>query len=43
MRASRNVLLGIKNLWRHRMRSALTMLGVVFGVASVVAMLARPP
>ena len=40
MRVSRNVLLGVKNLWRHRMRSMLTMLGVVFGVASVVAMLA---
>ncbi|MHC4409242.1 MAG: ABC transporter permease [Planctomycetota bacterium] len=40
MRVTRNVQLGIKNLWRHRMRSMLTMLGVVFGVASVVAMLA---
>jgi len=40
VRVSRNVLLGVKNLWRHRMRSMLTMLGVVFGVASVVAMLA---
>jgi len=40
VRATRNIQLGIKNLWRHRMRSMLTMLGVVFGVASVVAMLA---
>jgi len=40
MRVTRNIQLGIKNLWRHRMRSMLTMLGVVFGVASVVAMLA---
>jgi len=40
VRATRNIKLGIKNLWRHRLRSALTMLGVVFGVASVVAMLA---
>jgi len=40
VRVTRNVQLGIKNLWRHRMRSMLTMLGVVFGVASVVAMLA---
>ena len=40
MRVTRNIQLGVKNLWRHRMRSMLTMLGVVFGVASVVAMLA---
>ena len=40
MRASRNFRLGIKNLWLHRLRSLLTTLGVVFGVASVVAMLA---
>jgi len=40
VRVTRNIQLGIKNLWRHRMRSMLTMLGVVFGVASVVAMLA---
>ena len=39
MRAARNVRLGVKNLWLHRLRSFLTMLGVVFGVASVVAML----
>ena len=32
--------LGIKNLLLHKLRSLLTMLGVVFGVASVVAMLA---
>ena len=36
----RNVLLGIKNLLLHKLRSLLTMLGVVFGVSSVVAMLA---
>ena len=40
MKAARNIALGIKNLWLHRLRSLLTMLGVVFGVASVVAMLA---
>ncbi|MHC4956510.1 MAG: ABC transporter permease [Planctomycetota bacterium] len=40
MRVTRNIKLGIKNLWRHRLRSMLTMLGVVFGVGSVVAMLA---
>jgi putative ABC transport system permease protein len=36
----REVRLGVKNLGRHRLRSLLTMLGVVFGVGSVVAMLA---
>jgi len=32
--------LGIKSLWMHKLRSTLTMLGIVFGVCSVVAMLA---
>ncbi|MCC6358135.1 MAG: ABC transporter permease, partial [Phycisphaerales bacterium] len=36
----RNVRLGIRTLWLHKLRSMLTMLGVVFGVASVIAMLA---
>jgi len=36
----RHVRLGIKSLLLHKLRSALTMLGVVFGVGSVVAMLA---
>lgn len=31
---------GGKNLWLHKLRSFLTMLGIVFGVASVIAMLA---
>jgi putative ABC transport system permease protein len=35
----RNVRLGIKNLMLHKLRSLLTMLGVVCGVGSVVAML----
>jgi putative ABC transport system permease protein len=35
----RNVQLGVKNLLLHKLRSILTMLGVVFGVGSVVAML----
>lgn len=39
-RLVRNVQLGIKTLWLHRLRSGLTILGVVFGVASVIAMLA---
>lgn len=32
--------LGLKSLWLHRLRSALTMLGIIFGVCSVIAMLA---
>ena len=32
--------MGMKSLWMHRLRSTLTMLGIVFGVCSVVAMLA---
>jgi putative ABC transport system permease protein len=39
-RLMRNVRLGIKNLRLHKLRSFLTMLGVVFGVSSVIAMLA---
>jgi len=36
----RNVRLGIKTLMLHKMRSILTMLGMVFGVGAVIAMLA---
>ncbi|HOD52318.1 MAG TPA: ABC transporter permease [Candidatus Hydrogenedentes bacterium] len=32
--------LGMKSLWLHRLRSLLTVLGIVFGVCSVIAMLA---
>ena len=39
LRITRNIALGIKNLLLHKLRSVLTMLGVVFGVGSVVAML----
>lgn len=39
-RLKRTVLLGFKSLWLHRLRSLLTVLGIVFGVASVIAMLA---
>ena len=39
-RIARNILLGVENLLLHKLRSFLTMLGVVFGVGSVVAMLA---
>ena len=40
IRFIRNIHLGIKTLLLHKLRSLLTMLGVVFGVGSVVAMLA---
>ncbi|GMV65437.1 MAG: ABC transporter permease [Candidatus Omnitrophica bacterium] len=33
-------ILGLINIWRHRLRSTLTILGIVFGVCSVIAMLA---
>jgi putative ABC transport system permease protein len=39
-RLKRTVRLGIKSLWMHRLRSTLTMLGIIFGVCSVIAMLA---
>jgi putative ABC transport system permease protein len=38
-KVTRQVRLGLKNLLLHKLRSVLTMLGVVFGVGSVVAML----
>ncbi len=39
-RLKRAFRLAIKSLWLHRLRSLLTMLGIVFGVCSVIAMLA---
>jgi putative ABC transport system permease protein len=39
-RLKRTLKLGIKSLWMHRLRSTLTTLGVIFGVSSVIAMLA---
>ena len=40
VRAARDTRLGVKNLLLHKLRSLLTMLGLVFGVGSVIAMLA---
>jgi putative ABC transport system permease protein len=34
------LLIGLKDIWAHRVRSVLTMLGIVLGVASLVAMAA---
>src|SRR3954470_1231108 len=39
-RLKRTVRLGMRSLWLHRLRSFLTVLGIVFGVCSVIAMLA---
>ncbi len=39
-RLKRTLKLGIKSLWMHRLRSTLTTLGIIFGVCSVIAMLA---
>jgi|GEM_PF-875611 len=39
-RITRDIKLGIKSLMLHKLRSFLTILGVIFGVGSVVAMLA---
>jgi putative ABC transport system permease protein len=39
-RLKRTVKLGFKSLWMHRLRSTLTSLGIIFGVSSVIAMLA---
>src|SRR5258708_16871845 len=39
-RLIRIVQLGLKSLMLHKLRSGLTMLGIVFGVFSVIAMLA---
>src|SRR5437667_8617321 len=40
LRIVRAVKLGVKSLWLHKLRSLLTALGIVFGVCSVIAMLA---
>jgi len=34
------ILMGMQSLWAHKLRSLLTMLGMIFGVGAVVAMLA---
>ena len=39
----RTIKLGIKSLLLHTGRSILTILGIVFGVSSVIAMLAAVP
>jgi putative ABC transport system permease protein len=33
-----SILVGFKEIWAHKMRSGLTMLGIILGVASLVGM-----
>jgi putative ABC transport system permease protein len=40
MLTTENLKIGFKEIWTHKLRSFLTMLGVIFGVAAVVAMVA---
>ncbi|MFI4911781.1 MAG: ABC transporter permease [Sedimentisphaeraceae bacterium JB056] len=39
-RITRIISLGAKSLWMHKLRSVLTALGIIFGVSSVISMLA---
>ena len=39
-RVQRTLRMGLKSLWLHKLRSVLTALGIIFGVCSVIAMLA---
>ncbi|MFP4028958.1 MAG: ABC transporter permease [Candidatus Brocadiia bacterium] len=39
-RIKRTLRTGLKSLWRNKLRSGLTVLGITFGVCSVIAMLA---
>ncbi len=39
-RFNRIISLGAKSLWMHKLRAVLTALGIIFGVSSVIAMLA---
>ena len=34
---SENIRLALKGIWSHRLRSFLTMLGVIIGIASIIA------
>jgi putative ABC transport system permease protein len=40
MQLLNTILVGLKEIWAHKMRSLLTMLGIILGVASLVAMAA---
>ena len=38
MNLTNAILIGLKEIWAHKFRSALTMLGIILGVSSLVAM-----
>ena len=38
MNLTNAMLVGLKEIWSHKFRSALTMLGIILGVSSLVAM-----
>ena len=40
MTLSNTILVGLKEVWSHKFRSLLTMLGIILGVASLVGMTA---
>jgi len=40
MTFSNTILVGLKEVWSHKFRSLLTMLGIILGVASLVGMAA---
>ena len=40
MTLSNTILVGLKEVWSHKFRSLLTMLGIILGVASLVGMAA---
>ncbi|MGH7970491.1 MAG: ABC transporter permease, partial [Limisphaerales bacterium] len=40
MTLSNTLLAGLKEIWAHKFRSLLTMLGIILGVASLVGMAA---
>src|ERR1051326_1054107 len=40
MTLSNTIIVGLKEVWAHKFRSLLTMLGIILGVASLVAMAA---
>jgi putative ABC transport system permease protein len=40
MQLLNTIIVGLKEIWAHKMRSLLTMLGIILGVASLVAMAA---
>src|SRR3954469_20849510 len=40
MQITNTIAVGVKEIWAHKFRSILTMLGIILGVASLVAMAA---